>query len=279
MSNLTKPPILDDTGQTIKTKLTAILQSLQNIAIDLSSYMKKGVDYVTAGKAHGTTVGTGSTVEGTNNTVTGQYNTVEGHDNTVSASYSHCGGYQNTVAGSNAFAHGVGLKTNGGEAVFGRYNAVDALGNYHFIVGNGTSNNNRKNAFMIDNSNGDGWFGNDIYAGRSNGINVSTAQGQKKIPTSQDVVSYLNSNFGDITIVPKKNVSFTFSNNKGSQLSFATVFGNNYDKSKLLCVVGNLYGAMALFTLDSTKSNIIAYCTTEALNGTYTASFIGVFSK
>lgn len=245
MSNLIKPPILDDTGQTIKTKLTAILQSLQNAGnvfipktqkgaasgvaeLDssgkvptgqiptLSQYMVKGTDYVTAGQASGSTLGTGATAEGVNNTASGKYSHVEGSNSTASGESSHAGGHYGHAIGKYSFSGGnntyaretgsfaIGTQSEAKHSysvaegnytqtgasyqhVMGMYNVGKA--NTFLEIGNGTYNN-RNNVFEV-NVNGD------AFAGRSNGIDVSTAQGQKKIPTSQDVVSYLNSNFPD----------------------------------------------------------------------------------
>lgn len=69
--------------------------------------------------------------------------------NTVSGSSSHVGGVYNDVASSYSFAHGYGLKTMGdiAQAAFGRYNDTNSAA--LFCVGNGNSEENRKNAFLI----------------------------------------------------------------------------------------------------------------------------------
>ena len=51
--------------------------------LDLSNYMEKGVDYVTAGKLSGSTIGTRATAEGYNNTASGQYSHAEGYYTTA----------------------------------------------------------------------------------------------------------------------------------------------------------------------------------------------------
>ena len=54
----------------------------------------------------------------------------------------------------------------------GKYNIADSTGKYAFIIGNGTDENNRSNAFAID------WDGK-IYVNNSNtGIDVSTLLGR-----------------------------------------------------------------------------------------------------
>ena len=98
--------------------------------MDLSSYMQKGVDYVTAGRKANTTVGTGSTAEGSNTTASGDYSHAEGLYTQTGADYQH---------------------------VQGKYNVgkVDTL----FEIGNGTADNARSNAFEVDSS------GNIVAAG------------------------------------------------------------------------------------------------------------------
>ncbi len=59
------------------------------------------------------------------------------------------------AVGDASFAHGAGVKAYGDhQCVIGRANIIDDRGDYAFIVGNGTSDSNRSNAFAID------WDGN-----------------------------------------------------------------------------------------------------------------------
>lgn len=59
------------------------------------------------------------------------------------------------VEGFASFAHGLGVRAIAdGQFVVGRANVIDSMGEYAFIVGNGTSDSNRSNAFAID------WEGN-----------------------------------------------------------------------------------------------------------------------
>ena len=69
--------------------------------------------------------------------------------NTVSGASSHVGGVYSDVSSSYSFAHGCGLKTIGNiaQAAFGEYNYP--YGSALFCVGNGKSNTDRKNAFLI----------------------------------------------------------------------------------------------------------------------------------
>lgn len=73
----------------------------------------------------------------------------EGIYNTASGAASHVGGVYSDVSSSYSFAHGCGLKIIGNiaQAAFGEYNYP--YGSALFCVGNGKSNTDRKNAFLI----------------------------------------------------------------------------------------------------------------------------------
>lgn len=224
MSNLTKPPILDETGQTIKTKLTAILQALQNAGnvfipktqkgaangvaeLDsngkvptgqiptLSQYMVKGTDYVTAGLQSGETVGDNTTVEGFNNKGRGDYNHIEGSNNgdNLASRNVHIEGEDNAIGGSGQYGLHIEGKGNDGHYaanyahIGGKYANVDSINgaDWAYLVGNGTADNSRSNAFGVT------WDG-DAIAGRSNGLGNN-----RKLVTGADVISYLNSNLNN----------------------------------------------------------------------------------
>ena len=72
-----------------------------------STYMKKGVDYVTAGQISGYTPGNGSTVEGSNNDASGvTYAHVEGENNKAETSYIHVEGSDNKAGQYGSHAEG-----------------------------------------------------------------------------------------------------------------------------------------------------------------------------
>ena len=98
--------------------------------------------------------GNSSHVEGENCLALGDYSHSEGGTTTASGSTSHSEGYY-TKASSN-YQH-----------VQGKYNIEDTESKYAFIIGNGTSDTDRSNAFAID------WDGK-IYQGDSSiGIQLS----------------------------------------------------------------------------------------------------------
>lgn len=69
--------------------------------------------------------------------------------------YSFASGETNSAKGSSAQAHGLGLiASSDAQMAVGKYNVEDANDDYAFIVGNGTDDSNRSNAFTV------GWDGN-----------------------------------------------------------------------------------------------------------------------
>ena len=114
-------------------------------------------DYSHAEGIYNTASGAASHAEGGYNTASGAASHAEGGylatqtlaGNTVSGASSHVGGVYSDVSSSYSFAHGCGLKTIGNiaQAAFGEYNYP--YGSALFCVGNGKSNTDRKNAFLI----------------------------------------------------------------------------------------------------------------------------------
>ena len=116
----------------------------------------------TASTAH--VEGYNNSAQGYNTHVEGIYNTAGGAashaeggytaiqslaGNTVTGASSHVGGVDSNVSSSYSFAHGCGLKAIGNiaQAAFGKYNYP--YGSALFCVGNGNSDTDRKNAFLI----------------------------------------------------------------------------------------------------------------------------------
>lgn len=213
MSNLTKPPILDETGQDILSALADIKRNLPSgggtsngysptdateatLADDdkmpfydtsasgkrnstwanikaklkayfdgiystfsgayadltgkpnLTVYMQKGVDYVTAGQISGQTIGTDATAEGHNVNAYGIYSHAEGDSTSAANNQAHAEGYYTSAMGVNSHAEGFGTKALGANShAEGKYN-VGITGALHEI-GNGTNDQNRKNVFVV----------------------------------------------------------------------------------------------------------------------------------
>ena len=93
-------------------------------------------------------------IEGKSNKVYCNNVHVEGLGNTaIKSNAGHVGGWNNTINGDTAFAHGHGLKATGVcSFVIGRYNIENNAtkpNGARFIVGNGTSDVDRSNAFAV----------------------------------------------------------------------------------------------------------------------------------
>ena len=141
--------------------------------------------------------GTGSHAEGQGNVASGVNAHAEGGGTTASAIYSHAEGSGTSASGQNSHAEGSGTVASGNSAhaeggssvasgdsahaegnytiaassyqhVQGKCNVADANNTYAFIIGNGTADNARHNAFAID------WNGNIYVNNSATGVNVET---------------------------------------------------------------------------------------------------------
>lgn len=81
--------------------------------------------------------------------------------------------------------------------VQGKYNIADTANTYADIIGNGTSDETRSNAYTLD-WNGNAWYAGDVYVGSTSGTNRD--EGSKKLAT-QDYVDEEIANFDFIKIV------------------------------------------------------------------------------
>ena len=124
--------------------------------------------------------------EGKNSTANGEQSHAEGDNTTtgVNARGGHSEGINTQANGLASHADGYNTQANGQmshasgdstiaagarQTVVGKYNKIDSSGQYAFIVGNGTSDSARSNAFAVD------WSGN-IYLGD---VKITPAQLQK----------------------------------------------------------------------------------------------------
>lgn len=124
--------------------------------------------------------GNASHAEGVFSRAIGHYSHAEGVYTTAIKDFSHAEGYYSETGG--AYAHAQNNHTVAGgksQTSIGEYNLLDqgatdyTRGNYAFIIGNGTSDNNRSNALTVN------WTGDvDIASGahyKINGTNLSAA--------------------------------------------------------------------------------------------------------
>ena len=127
--------------------------------------------------------GYNATAEGHKNMALGYATHVEGRENYALGDYSHAEGAYNEVNGHASHVEGYGnVSASNYQHVEGKFNVEDNEDAYVHIVGNGTSNSDRKNAHTID------WDGNAWFAG-----SVSSKM-------SQVGNSYLVKNLGTLEI-------------------------------------------------------------------------------
>ena len=100
-----------------------------------------------------------SHAEGHNATASGDSSHAEGYGTTASGDYSHAEGYGTTASGSYSHAEGSNTIARYYQHVEGRYNVSDNSNTYAHIVGNGTADDARSNAYTLD------WSGNESLAG------------------------------------------------------------------------------------------------------------------
>ena len=141
-----------------------------NIANGNNSHVEGNMSTVNGANAHG---------EGRNHIVNGDNAHAEGYGHIVNGNNAHAEGYKNTVKSNGGHVEGTSNVVNGNYAhaegfntiasgkyqhVEGMYNIEDKKHSYIHIAGNGTSNDNRSNAYTLD-WNGNAWFASDITAG------------------------------------------------------------------------------------------------------------------
>lgn len=201
-TNKLNSDLVDDTNQNNKfvtsaekTKIAnALTEEVYNAGKQITTDGKIGEifnDY-SANKAtgnyshaegYGTTAsGETSHAEGTNTTASGSRSHAEGTNTTASAFYAHAEGWGTTASGisshtegsitraSASYSHAEGYYTLARsmyQHVQGKYNVEDANDKYAFIIGNGTTNENRSNAFAVD------WEGKIYVNNSATGVDVS----------------------------------------------------------------------------------------------------------
>lgn len=122
--------------------------------------------------------------EGDSTVASGRQSHAEGQGTVASGFCAHAEG-SNTVA-SNYYAHAEGLGTiaaGRNQTAMGKYNVRDTSS--LVIVGKGTKDSNRINAYLLDSS-GNGWFSGNVYVGSKDGKTKDS--GSKKLAT-EDFVS------------------------------------------------------------------------------------------
>ena len=113
--------------------------------------------------------------EGVITTASGNGSHAEGYDTTASGADAHAEGYRTTASGDRSHAEGrctiasgvyshaqndFTIAASSDQTAIGKYNIEDANDVYAFIIGNGTADNVRSNAFTVD------WDGNINFSGK-----------------------------------------------------------------------------------------------------------------
>ena len=138
--------------------------------------------------------------EGYNNDVKGRASHAEGIENTASGEAAHAEGFNTAALAFASHSSGEGTyATERGQFVIGRFNHVETFEtfnpeNYVFIIGCGTSVDDRVNAFTVD------WNGNGVYKGHitSNAIILKSSNpgSTKKFKITIDDDGMLSSDDG-----------------------------------------------------------------------------------
>ena len=124
-------------------------------------------DYSHAENFKTTASGYSSHAEGMLNVASGYGSHAEGNGTQATAPYSHAEGWDTVASGNASHAAGIGtIASTEAQTVVGKYN-VSTTGHY-FIVGNGTADSSRRNAFIVA-QDGRGEFSGDVIAGGNGG--------------------------------------------------------------------------------------------------------------
>ena len=127
---------------------------------------------------HTTTLGAYSHAEGSHTIASGDHSHAEGYGSNATKSHSHAEGYSTIASGSGSHAEGeITIASGVNQHVQGKYNVEDTSNTYADIVGNGTTDSARSNAYTLD-WNGNGWYAGKLTvgAGPTENMDVATKQ-------------------------------------------------------------------------------------------------------
>ena len=119
--------------------------------------------------------------EGGGTSASGDNSHAEGGGTIASGAQSHSEGSSTKATADNSHAEGQStISASPNQHVQGKYNVEDTESKYAFIIGNGTSNDNRSNAIAID------WDGNIICYGDEISINEQIDNNTRKLSSIDD---------------------------------------------------------------------------------------------
>lgn len=111
----------------------------------------------------------------------------EGRGTSAEGSASHAEGEYSYAAGEYAHVEGHGTVATGeAQHVEGTYNIEDTENKFAHIIGNGTSRDNRSNAFAID------WNGNIYVNNSTTGVNVNDLQAASHMHSNKEIIDKLS---------------------------------------------------------------------------------------
>ena len=130
---------------------------------------------------HNIASGDYSHAEGSETIASGPYSHAEGGGTIASGAQSHSEGGSTKATADNSHAEGQStISASPNQHVQGKYNVEDTESKYAFIIGNGTSNDNRSNAIAID------WDGNILCYGDEISINEQIDNNTRKLSGIDD---------------------------------------------------------------------------------------------
>lgn len=135
--------------------LAAHAEGTSTYADEHSSHAEGGWTEATGKYAHAegfSSVASGETAhaEGRASTASGYGSHAEGYGTESGGYYSHAEGYRTKASANYSHAQGRGtVASSQDQSVAGKYNAKDSNSKYAFIIGNGTSDTNRSNAYAV----------------------------------------------------------------------------------------------------------------------------------
>ena len=152
-------------------------------------------------------LGENAFAEGRNTMASGLNSHAEGLDTKAKAWNSHAEGRETEAQSWSSHAEGRGTIANRpSQHVQGEYNISDVTS--LDIVGNGTDDNNRSNAYTLD-ANGNAWYSGDIYIGSTSGTNKDA--GSKKVATEEYVNNKVVTDYDKLTNRPTLKTNVTTS--------------------------------------------------------------------
>lgn len=231
-----------------------------NSLLDARTVSIGGTSYSILGS---TAKGKSSHAEGVQPFAFGYASHAEGYQTTASGEGSHAEGANTTAGGDYSHASGLYTKaSSNNQFVLGKYNVEDTSGLYALIVGKGTSDSARSNAFSLT------WDGVPSFAGNRVLVGVDGTGDATAMPTRDqmcailsDLDSYLPLAGGTLTNSLTINNGFLNFTKSGEQ---DIVFENaSSSKWKVALYKGGTSSTVALGLYDSTNSRNVWYYNTS----------------